>query len=298
MPARLIINADDFGLSPGINRAIGELAQAGAISSATLMAGGDSFGDAASVARAYPALGVGCHLVFVDGKPLAPRHEVASLLGRDGVSFRGSMLEFGRAALLGQIRSEEIELETVAQIRRLQAVGIAVTHVDTHKHTHAFAVVARGVLRGAARCGVTRYRFPFEPQWSRAVSRNVGAWGRRAQQWGMQQMTTAFVKATRDAGGSTTAGTLGILATGSLDLSLLKTLRARVESLGGDEVLELCVHPGHVDDELRRTGTRLLGSRETEYHALMEMAGGGGAALRHYGRLDGESRQTETATLP
>ena len=65
MPARLILNADDFGLTPGVNRAIGELNAAGVVTSATLMANGPAFEDAVSVARAHPTLGVGCHVVRI-----------------------------------------------------------------------------------------------------------------------------------------------------------------------------------------------------------------------------------------
>ena len=63
MPARLILNADDFGLTPGVNRAIGELHAAGVLTSTTLMACGPAFDDAVAVAHAHPTLGVGCHIV-------------------------------------------------------------------------------------------------------------------------------------------------------------------------------------------------------------------------------------------
>src|ERR1700729_307855 len=69
---RLILNADDFGLTAGINRAIGELHAAGALTSATLMANGPAFDDAVRVASAHPTLGVGCHVVLTDGAPVSP----------------------------------------------------------------------------------------------------------------------------------------------------------------------------------------------------------------------------------
>src|SRR5271154_4644382 len=84
MPPRLIINADDFGLTPGINRAIAELHQAGALTSTTLMATGPAFDDAVVMARANPTLGVGCHIVLTDGVPVSPPQTVPTLLGPDG----------------------------------------------------------------------------------------------------------------------------------------------------------------------------------------------------------------------
>src|ERR1700688_247937 len=77
---RLIINADDFGLAPGVNRAIVELGQAGALSSTTLMATAPYFSPAVHIAFAHPRLAVGCHVVLVDGSPCLHPGEVPSLL--------------------------------------------------------------------------------------------------------------------------------------------------------------------------------------------------------------------------
>ncbi len=74
---RLIINADDFGLAPGVNRAIVELQQAGALSSTTLMATAAYFSAAVYLAFAQPALAVGCHVVLVDGSPCLHRRRGA-----------------------------------------------------------------------------------------------------------------------------------------------------------------------------------------------------------------------------
>src|SRR5579871_4503460 len=71
MASRLILNADDFGLTPGINRAIAELHGAGALTSATLMATGAAFDDAISITQINPKLGVGCHIVLSDGVPVS-----------------------------------------------------------------------------------------------------------------------------------------------------------------------------------------------------------------------------------
>src|SRR5580692_2755261 len=136
MPARLILNADDFGLTRGINRAIAELHTAGALTSATLMANGPAFSDAVEIARAYPTLGVGCHVVLTDGTPLSPPETIPTLIGPDGKNFRPSLGRFFRNAMLGKINEADIAREATAQIQRLQHAGIAITHLDTHKHTH------------------------------------------------------------------------------------------------------------------------------------------------------------------
>src|ERR1035437_227407 len=133
MTARLILNADDFGLTPGINRAIGELHSSGVLTSATLMATGPAFDDAVAVARAHPSLGVGCHIVLTDGAPVSPPESVASLLGPDAKTFRPSLLDFLQALFRGRIHPDEVAREALAQVEKLQRAGIPVTHFDTHK---------------------------------------------------------------------------------------------------------------------------------------------------------------------
>src|ERR1700689_3191054 len=119
---RLIINADDFGLAPGVNRAIVELQQAGALSSATLMATAPYFSPAVYMAFAQPELAVGCHVVLVDGSPCLRKDQVPSLLDpRNGSEFRSTVGSFFAAVLRGRIRAQEIEAEVVAQIRRIQS---------------------------------------------------------------------------------------------------------------------------------------------------------------------------------
>src|SRR5580658_4026345 len=94
MATRLIINADDFGLTRGINRAIAELHSAGALTSATLMANAPAFDDAITIAHSLPTLGVGCHIVLTDCTPLSHPQQVPSLLGADGKNFRPSLIDF------------------------------------------------------------------------------------------------------------------------------------------------------------------------------------------------------------
>ena len=96
MAPRLIINADDFGLTRGVNRAIAELHQAKALTSATLMATGAAFEDAVAIAHANPTLGVGCHIVLTDGTPVSPPKSIPTLIGSDGKKV-GDTVEIGFA---------------------------------------------------------------------------------------------------------------------------------------------------------------------------------------------------------
>ena len=161
---RLIVNADDFGLTCGVNRAIGEAHECGIVTSTTLMACGAQFEDAVKLAQAVPHLSVGCHVVLVDGVPVSENRESSarSLIEESG-KFRQSILSFAWRAVAGQLDGAEIEQEITAQIRKLQAAGIAVSHLDSHKHTHMFPIVLNALLRAAKNCGVRAIRNPFEP---------------------------------------------------------------------------------------------------------------------------------------
>src|SRR5579875_2460322 len=133
MPTRLIINADDFGLTRGINTAIAELYDAGALRSTTLMANGPAFDHAVELALARPGLGVGCHIVLTDGIALSDPRSIPSLVEGGTKSLRPKLLNFLSAVLSNQIDPGDIEREAMAQIRRLQDAGLTVTHIDTHK---------------------------------------------------------------------------------------------------------------------------------------------------------------------
>ena len=276
----LLINADDFGLTAGVNRAVGELHAAGALTSATLMAGGAAFEDAVRVAREHPGLDVGCHAVLVDGTPVAVPESVPTLVDGAG-RFRDSLGKFVVALQRGRIAEAEIEAEATAQIRALQRAGVRVTHVDTHKHMHVFPRVARPLLRAAAACGVGAIRNPFEPAWS--VRRTRGALVRRLEVTALRGFERAFLRLVREFGMATTDGCVGVSATGRLDAgSLAEMLR---EMPAG--TWELVCHPGYSDAALDAVKTRLRGTREVELAALLEVVPGAGVRLGTFAGLQG-----------
>jgi predicted glycoside hydrolase/deacetylase ChbG (UPF0249 family) len=265
MPARLILNADDFGLTRGINRAIAELHALGALTSATLMASGAAFDDAVAIAHAHPALGVGCHIVLTDGAPISPPHTIPTLLGPDGKTFRPNLTHFVRDLLLNRIAEADIAREASAQIQKLQHHGIIVTHIDTHKHTHLFPRVARPLLTVAERTGVPAIRNPFEQPWSLALSKSPLL--RRLQLRMIRHLRPRFLALPQISSGRvlTTDGTLGISATGHLNTATLDAiLHAMPEGLW-----ELVCHPGYNDHDLDAITTRLRSTREVERSALI-----------------------------
>lgn len=266
---RLIINADDFGLTAGVNRAIVEAHDNGVVSSTTLMANGPAFADAIRLAQSRLRLGVGCHVVLVDGTPLLDSHRVASLLADGGNNsgnrhFRDGIAKFGALALLGRLQGDEIEAEATAQIRKLQGAGIEVTHLDSHKHTHLFPRVLRPLLRAAKSCGVRAIRNPFERIQGAQLAASPSLWKRWTEVSILRGLARQFREAVRDAGISTPDGTLAIVATGALNERLLRLM---VENLP-DGTWELVCHPGYNDRDLQTVHTRLRESREQELRIL------------------------------
>jgi hopanoid biosynthesis associated protein HpnK len=266
---RLIVNADDFGLTRGVNRAIAECHQRGIVSSTTLMATGACFDEAVELAAQMPRLSVGCHIVLVDGEPLLPASEVRSLLAPGTGRFYHSIGEVLRAVALGRFRPAEVEAEAGAQLARLQQAGVRVSHFDAHKHTHMFPSILRPLLRAASSHGVRAVRNPFEaPQ---AVSfaealRSGTLLLRKAETTLLRAwLHRRWQKTVREAGFATTDGSLGVASTGTMDEA---SLRAMLRHLP-EGTWELVCHPGYNDGELAAVRTKLRQSREVEMRALL-----------------------------
>ncbi len=269
---RLIVNADDFGLTAGVNRAIAELHQAGLVTSATLMARAAATEEAIEMARATPSLSVGCHVVLVDGESvLSVRHGNSHLRGPVDGRFHASLLAFLARVHEDHLHrwpgrrgaGKEIEAETAAQIALLQSGGLHLTHIDTHKHVHMFPTILRAVLRAAKAAGIRAVRNPFEPAWSVRATPSAPLL-RRVQVSLLRRLEPTFLRVVAEEGFTTTAGALGVLATGRLDAESVASLLAALP----EGTYELVTHPGYNDADLAQAHTHLLVSREAEQEAL------------------------------
>jgi hopanoid biosynthesis associated protein HpnK len=277
---RLIINADDFGLTAGVNRAVVELHEERVLTSATLMARAAATDEAIELALRFPLLGVGCHVVLVDGEPVLPAAEIPSLTDRQTGWFHPKPGSFLRQLLFGRIRAAEIEAEAAAQIALLQGRGLTLTHIDTHKHLHMFPAVLRPLLRAARAAGIRAVRNPFEPAWSRRATPAASLF-RRIEVNMLRQLEPAFRRIVAQEGFATTDGALGVLATGTLDEATLHSVLRKIPA----GTWELVTHPGYSDDDLAKAHTRLRQSRETERQALLEVAKIEGLALINFAQL-------------
>ena len=262
---RLIVNADDFGFTSGVNRAIVEAHLHGVVTSSTLMANGPAFAEAVALAKANPGLSVGCHVLLIDGNPVLDPARLPSLT--DSLRFRNGLKSFAARAITGRMHAEEITAEASAQIRKIQSAGIAVSHIDAHKHTHVFPSVLRPLLKAAADCGIRAVRNPFGPRFplrSDQLLARPNLWTRYAEVQVLRRFAGKFRDAVTREGFSTPDGTLGIEVTGFLDETLFHAIARSIP----EGTWEFVCHPGYNDVELRAATTRLRASRETELHVL------------------------------
>jgi hopanoid biosynthesis associated protein HpnK len=266
---QLILNADDFGYTRGVNEGIVRAHREGILTSATLMANGPAFDDAVERALANPGLGIGCHLVLTGGTAVLPPEEISSLADRNGA------LQASLAALVfklssGRVRTAEIEKELRAQIEKIRRAGIEPTHLDTHKHTHAHPRVMGALGRVARDLGIARVRKPVEDL--RDSWRSTG----HAPGWSLRQLAGALaVRATaplfaanlRKYGLRSPDHFLGLAMTGRMEtLSLCRLIDTLPEGR-----TEIMMHPGICDAELAMRGSRLQHERQIELEALLSV---------------------------
>lgn len=246
---QLVVNADDFGFTPDVNRGIVDAHRRGILTATTLMANGSAFDDAVRLARETPTLDIGCHLVLVGDRSVITGKPFPLTVGQ----------------LLAALARREIRPydELQAQVRHILDAGIRPTHLDTHKHTHLAPPVLDAVARLGEEFDIRWVRRPFDfplnavrgtvPRLKRMTSGALGLLRRR------------FHRVLERHGCRTTDHFAGFQITGRFRTPEL------VELLGilPAGSTELMVHPGHCREALLGARTRLKESREHELEALL-----------------------------
>ena len=263
----LILNADDFGLTRGVNEGIIRAHCEGILTSATLMATGPAFDDAVARARANPALGIGCHLVLTGGFAVAPRAEIPSLVDEDG-RLPKSLGIFVARVSSGRIRTEDIERELRAQVEKIRAAGIEPTHFDTHKHTHAHPRVMNVLGKLARELGITRIRKPVEnlrDSWKSMRGEGSASAKQLVSSAAVRAVSSRFTAISRKYGLRYPDYFLGLAVTGQMGTEALCRM---IDTLPEGRT-EIMLHPGICDAELAATGSRLQQQRQMELESLL-----------------------------
>lgn len=159
---RLIVTADDFGRALPVNEAVENAHRQGILTAASLMVTGDAAADAVERARRLPSLGVGLHVVLVDGKPALPPEQVPDLVEADGL-FTSRLVSLGVRIFFDPRVRRQVEAELRAQFELYRATGLPLGHVDAHHHYHLHPTVFDLVTRLATEYGAPAVRVPWEP---------------------------------------------------------------------------------------------------------------------------------------
>src|SRR5579864_183500 len=154
---RLIVNADDFGRSSQINRAVLRAYREGILGSASLMVAGDAAEEAIEMARQNPGLAVGLHLVVVDGPPVLPAARLRHLVDDRG-RLPDAPVRLGMKYAFSRRARRELAAEVAAQFERFAATGLPLSHVDGHQHMHMHPVVFDLLLPLGTKFGAGRVR--------------------------------------------------------------------------------------------------------------------------------------------
>lgn len=162
MTSRLILNADDLGLSPQVNAAIETAHREGVLTAASLMVGESALAEGVALAQRNPGLAVGLHLTLTDGTPTLPPDRIPALVQPNG-RFRDDMAGLGLVLATSRAARAQLRAEIAAQFTAFRATGLRCDHLNAHKHFHLHPVIAAMAFKEAARQGIRAVRIPWEP---------------------------------------------------------------------------------------------------------------------------------------
>jgi predicted glycoside hydrolase/deacetylase ChbG (UPF0249 family) len=150
----LIINADGFGFTPGVNRGIRESILQGVVTSTSCVVNFPSIEEIAELSE-LPHISIGIHFNLSVGKPLAPAIKIPTLLNGKGEFWRELL---NKQLMLGRIKKEHIVTELEAQVERLLGLGIRPSHWDGHQHKHLHPLFFVCAAQVAKKYGITHLR--------------------------------------------------------------------------------------------------------------------------------------------
>jgi len=229
----LIVNADDYGLTPGVSAGILRAHRHGIVSSTTALAVGPAFA-AHAPALVDSGLPTGAHLGVVgEDPPVLSAREVPSLVDEHG-RFPLTWKTFVRRAALGRIDPDDLRHEFRAQLDVLRSAGVDPTHIDAHQNLHLWPTVTTVVLELAREQRIPALRLTRTRQWS-------------PTSFGVRTLSAVLERRARRAGMVVPAASTGLDEAGHLDPARLV---ASIESLAasGAASAELATHPGEADD--------------------------------------------------
>lgn len=247
---KLRVNADDFGLTKGVTDGILYAHLNGIVTHASIMAQGLDFQRAIQIAKDTPTLGIGCHLTISWGKPLLPVEDISSLVSGEGKFL--TLGNFTKCSLLGRINPKQLLAEWKAQIEKILNTGLTLTHLDSHHHLHLLPTCFQVIKELSQYYQIAHLRKPSEKfsLGGPSLIKRIIFYFLCMRTWPTPSSNAFY----------------GLSLQNSKDYSnaLCKIIKCIPEGL-----TELMVHPGWIDDDLRREDS-MLSPREIELETLCD----------------------------
>jgi hopanoid biosynthesis associated protein HpnK len=231
----LIVTADDFGLHEAVNEAIERASRDGILTAASLMVGAPAAADAVRRARELPSLRVGLHLVLADGRAVLGPEVIPGLADQSGRMNSRMFVNGVRFFAVSKLR-RQLEAEIRAQFSAFARTGLALDHVNVHKHFHLHPTLLEMLLRIGGEYGVSAVRVPDEPLWFAARGGRWIPWMSTALLAPWNAMMRRRLRAARILHNDSI---FGVAASGAMDEETLLAVLARLPA----GVTEIYLHP-------------------------------------------------------
>lgn len=238
-PKELIVNADDFGLSTGVNRAVVKAWREGILTSASLMVGGDAFEEAVALAKENPGLQVGLHLTLVQGRAVVRHDRFPSIHDRDG-NFTNDPVHGGMRYFFVKSFRKQLYREIEGQIVKFRETGLPLSHVDGHLNIHMHPTVFDILRELMPKHGITTFRLSRENLRQNLAINRSRLVGKAADAFIFSRLAARCRPLLDRLGIGYTAEVKGLLNSGRMTEEYLLKALDRV----GDGTTEIYFHPG------------------------------------------------------
>ncbi len=237
---KLIVHADDFGLTQKVNQGIKRAHTKGILTSTSIISNGEAFDDAVEIYRDLPSLDLGVHLTLVEERPFVPPETIPSLVDDQG-RFHCNAAEFTRKYFLRKITMNEVEVELDGQIKKTLDHGLRISHLDSHQHLHMLPKILDITVRLARKYHIPYIRYPRETTQKWMLKQGISL-----TRYVQAKMLNGFCRMAKDLEGMRTDHFMGFLFSGKLDKQKLVLMLEHLPSQG---VCELMCHPGMDDPD-------------------------------------------------
>lgn len=239
MRRRLIVNADDFGRSASINRAVIEAHQRGILTTASLMVNGEAADEAVALAKENPRLGIGLHVSLAFGTSALPPQAIPDLVDASG-NFSNNPAAVGFKYFANRRCHAQLAEEIQAQFQKFDATGLQLDHVNGHLHFHLHPTIFKILISQIApQTRIHRMRLTRDPFWINARIASGNWFYRISHAIIFGALSARSVAHLDHAGISYTHRVFGLLQNGRVDEGYILRLLPRLPD--GDS--ELYSHP-------------------------------------------------------